>query len=46
MVVHVDPDHTLLYFAHRADVSPSDDVEWWGVEGVDRRFRFSWRIPI
>jgi len=36
MVVHVDPDHTLLYFEHRADISPSDDVEWWGVEGVDQ----------
>lgn len=36
MVVHVDPDHTLLYFEHRADIGPIDDVEWWGVEGVDQ----------
>jgi hypothetical protein len=36
MSVHVDPDHTLLYFAHRDDISPSDHVEWWGVEGVDQ----------
>ncbi len=36
MVVHVDPDHTLLYFEHRADICPLDDVEWWGVEGVDQ----------
>lgn len=35
MVVHVDPDHILLYFEHRGDISPVDDVEWWGVEGVD-----------
>jgi hypothetical protein len=34
MVISVDPDHILLYFAHRDDISPSDDVEWWGVEGV------------
>jgi hypothetical protein len=36
MVVHVDPNHTLLYFAHRDDISPSDDVDWWGAEGVDQ----------
>jgi hypothetical protein len=36
MVVHVDPNHTLLYFEHRDDICPSDDVEWWGVEGVDQ----------
>ena len=46
MVVHVDLDHTLLYFAHRDDISPSDDVEWWGVEGVWLGSGSPWRIPI
>jgi hypothetical protein len=27
MVVHVDPDHRLLYFAHRDDICPSEDVD-------------------
>jgi hypothetical protein len=34
MAIDVDPDHILLYFAHREDICPSDDVEWWGAEGV------------
>lgn len=34
MVVYVDPDHTLLYFTQRDDITPTDDVDWWGAEGV------------
>jgi hypothetical protein len=34
MAVYVEPDYTLLYFTHRDDISPTDDVDWWGVEGV------------
>jgi hypothetical protein len=34
LTIDVDPEHILLYFTHREDIGPCDEVEWWGAEGV------------